>query len=180
MKDIEVSETYQYLVEEFGKDVIAGRFNWLYALIEEFLESRNMKESAFISDDILNHVVIDYYVDIYRLKDFQNIEWTNTAKIYSYTTYWLLRHKPIQLKSLGMEENVFINELFVTELLRSFLFDSPANVVIVPEKEEDIKEFLDTLLYFFKYRDFSAKGIEMIILAFCAGRGYQYSYDVRR
>lgn len=48
---------------------------------------------------------------------------------------------------------------------------------ILDNQKETVDNFVDTLLYYFKYRDYSAKSIEIIILAFGAGRGYQYSVD---
>lgn len=173
----DIPKTYDYIVKHFGESVIADRYDWLYGMLKEYIESRDLGEKTYISEDILNHVIIDYYVDIYRLKDFQDIEHTNHSKIFSYLSFWCLRHKPIQLLCLDMEKDVFINEQFVAEMLRMMLFDNPSNIAILKEKSEDIKEFLETLEYYFKYRDYSAKGIEMIILAFMAGRGYQYSVD---
>ena len=162
------------------ESVISARYDWLYSQMNYYIEANDLLDKVRISEDILNHVVIDYFVDIKRLKDFHDqIEYTNKAKIYAYTSFWILRHKPLQLLSDDLETEVFINEHFVSELLRCFLFDDPDGVVILKKKEEDITEFLNTLLYYFKYRDFSAQGIEMIILAFNAGKGYQYSYDHR-
>lgn len=56
-----------------------------------------------ISSNALDHVVVDYFVDIDRLKDFQNIQLTYESKIYAYLAFWLLRHKPLQLKKLIMQ-----------------------------------------------------------------------------
>ena len=53
----------------------------------------------------------------------------------------------------------------------------PENCAILNNQREVVDNFIGTLLYYFKYRDYSAKNIELIILAFQAGRGYQYSVD---
>lgn len=169
--------SYEFIIDHFGEERIVARYDWLYSLMEDFIRAENIGTKVFISEDILNHVIIDYFVDIYRLKEFQDIEKTHDSKIYSYLSYWILRHKPIQISSDGMESEVFINERFVTELLRSYLFNNPSDVSILHNKQEDVDNFLETLLYYFKYREYSAKNIEMIILAFVAGRGYQYSVD---
>ena len=44
-------------------------------------------------------------------------------------------------------------------------------------KKDVVDNFVGTLLYYFKYREYSAKNIEIMLLAFEAGRGYQYSVD---
>lgn len=61
-------DSYDYLITEFTEKVIADRTDWLYGLMKEFIETEQLEDKTFISDDILNHVIIDYYVDIFRLK----------------------------------------------------------------------------------------------------------------
>lgn len=145
--------------------------------MEDYIESEQLEGKVKISEDILNHVIIDYFVDIYRLKEFQDIEITHDSKIYAYLIAWILRHKPLQILVDDSEDIVFINEMFVTEMLKGYLFRNPKNISIVNASREEVDNFFDTLLYYFKYREYSAKNIELIILAFGAGRGYQFSAD---
>ena len=173
----EESNNYRYILEEFGSDVVEKRTNWLKELMDSYMRQENLEETAFVSEEILFHVIIDYFADIYRLKSFHGINKTNLIKIYAYTTFWILRHKPIQLKYSISEDYVFINELFCTELIRSFLFDNPSDVAIRNEDSQNINDFINTLLYYFKYRDYSAKSIELMLTAFNAGRGFQKSVD---
>ena len=70
-----------------------------------------------------------------------------------------------------------MNEEFVCYLLRSYLFSAPENVPILDNKKDQVDNFVDTMLYFFQYREYSAQNIEIMILAFQAGCGYQYSVD---
>lgn len=127
---------------------------------------------------MLKHVLIDYFVDIDRLKDFSKIKKANDSKIYAYICFWLLRHKPLQINQQSDTQSlVFVNEEFVAHLLRSYLFSTPDSVPVMNNKKEEVDSFVSTLLYYFKYREYSAKSIEIIILAFLAGRGYQYSVD---
>lgn len=169
--------TYDGVLDYFGEEKISDRFDWINGLLCQYIRQEQLEDFAFVSERILNHVIIDYFTDIYRLKEFQNIEKTNTTKIYAYLTYWLLRHKPIQLSDKAREEHVFINEKFCTEFIRAYVFDNPANIPILMQSSEQIDEFLKSLLYYFKYRDISPKVIELMLLAFNAGRGYQFSVD---
>ncbi len=173
------SNTYKEILSG-QEEEISSRYDWLYGQMVEYLKIENLQDKIYISEDILNHVIIDYFVDIKRLKDFHTqIKYTNKTKIYAYLSFWLLKRKPLQLREAAGEDEVFVNEKFVAEFLRCFMFDDPSNVVLLKEKEQVICEFVDTLVYYFKYRDYSAKGIELLILAFNAGKGYQYSYDYR-
>lgn len=177
MDNLKEEATYEFIIKHFGEDRIKSRYIWLYDLMQDYLEKEKLQNSIFISEDILDHVIIDYFVDIYRLKEFQEIEKTHDSKIYAYLISWILRHKPLQIKVDEMLDYVFINEMFCAELLQGYLFKKPQNVAIVNTHKESISTFLETLLYYFKYRDYSAKSIEMLILAFEAGRAYQFSAD---
>lgn len=172
------TDNYDYLLQKFTKEKIVSRYEWLYGLMEEFIKAKGLEDDILISSDVLNHVIIDYFVDVDRLKGFQNIERTHMSKIYAYLSFWLLRRKPLQLRRVDNAEHLsFINEEFVCELVRSYLFSEPENVPIMNNQRENVDNFVATLLYYFKYRDYSAKSIEIMILAFLAGRGYQYSVD---
>ncbi|MDY4893078.1 MAG: hypothetical protein SO130_06725 [Agathobacter sp.] len=174
----EDSGSYRYIVNKFGEEKISTGFDWVERQLGEFLRQKAYEKDVIISIDILKHVIIDYFVDIDRLKEFQEIENIHTSKIYAYLSYWLLRHKPLQItKSENAGHLAFANEEFVCYLLRSYLFSDPENVPILENKREQVDNFVDTMLYFFQYREYSAQNIEIMILAFQAGCGYQYSVD---
>lgn len=172
------SDGYKYLIDKFSFEKISGRFSFVYDYISDFIEMNKYTDRAFVSIDILNHVIIDYFVDIARLKEFQEIEYTNKAKIFSYLSYWLIRHKPIQvIGKTGNEDLVFINEYMVTNMLLSILFTDPYDIPISISKKESVDEFKKMIFYYLKYREVSPKALELMIVAFNAGRGYQFSAD---
>ena len=169
---------YIGLLKEFDEDRIADRCDWLNDCMLEFIRLHKLDDKVQVSEPILHHVIIDYYADIQRLKEFQKIEKVNMIKIFSYTTYWILRHKPLQLLTGDISEpDLFVNEDFCSELIRTYLFDNPASIPIRKENKDCIREFVDTMRYYFKYRDVSPKCIELMMLAFEAGRGYQASVE---
>ncbi|MCM1044871.1 MAG: hypothetical protein NC417_05130 [Candidatus Gastranaerophilales bacterium] len=169
---------YQYIVTKFGEEKVRSRAEFLYNTLSDYIKMQELTDKVEISRSVLKHVLIDYFVDIDRLKDFSDISKVNDSKIYAYLSYWLLRHKPLHM-SAGCDEQelVFVNEEFVSHFLRGYLFSQPDGIPIMNDKKEDVDVFVKTLQYFFKYRDYSAKNIEIMILAFVAGRGYQYSVD---
>lgn len=172
------SGNYKYLVQRFGGEEISSKYEWLYNLMNDYISARGYQDKILISHDILSHVIVDYFVDVDRLKEFQEIENLHPSKIYAYIGFWLLRHKPMQvLAAEEAEELAFVNEEFVCCLVRSYLFSEPENVPILDNQYETVDNFVSTLLYYFQYREYSAKNIEIMILAFQAGRGYQYSVD---
>lgn len=178
IQEIQEIKNYQYLVNQFGEQKILSHYEWIYQIMENYLDARECQDKVIISTDILSHVIVDYFVDIDRLKEFQEIEKVHSSKIYAYMSYWLLRHKPMQLTEVeNIGELAFINEEFVCHLMRSYLFAEPDNVPILDNQTERVDTFVETMLYYFQYREYSAKNIEIMILAFLAGRGYQYSVD---
>lgn len=56
-----------------------------------------LEETAYIHHMALTYAVMDYFSDIQRLKDYQQIEHVNEIKIKAYETFWLLKRKPLQL-----------------------------------------------------------------------------------
>ena len=174
----ENSGNYVYLVKKIGKETISSRYDWVNHLMASFIRKKGYQERVLVSDDILRHVIVDYFVDIDRLIEFQEIESVHSSKIYAYLAYWILRHKPMQITvSEGAAGLCFVNEEFACCLIRSYLFSEPENVAILEDKRECVDNFADTMLYYFQYRDYSAKSIELMILAFQAGCAYQYSAD---
>lgn len=172
------SSSYEYLLTKFTEDTIKDRYQWLTNLLLKWLKQKGYENRVLIHRESLEHVIIDYFVDIDRLKEFSEINLTNQIKIYAYTAFWLLRRKPLQVIDKNQTEDlVFVNEEMVADLLLNFLYNNPPSIPIVKSKKDDIGLFEDTLLYFFKYRNFTAQGIEMFLLCFNAGRGYQYSID---
>lgn len=50
-----------------------------------------------------------------------------------------------------------MNEEFVSDLIRSYLFSDPDNIPVLNNKKDVVDNFVGTLLYYFKYREYSAK-----------------------
>lgn len=169
---------YKDVLERFGEEKIISRYEFIFKFCQDFIEAHKYKDSLLLCKYIIDHIVVDYFVDIFRIKPFQEIELVNEPKIYAYLSYWILRHKPIQIKDdSNSEELVFINEELVSALLQSFLFDNPKVVRHQKSEETVINEFSDLLLYFFKYRNYTAQSIEFMIMAYKAGMAYQRTID---
>lgn len=178
-----------FLIKEFGKEKIQKRYCFLYELLNEYVKSSDYTENLIISSPLLDQVITDYFTDVYRLKKFhEDIIYINDIKIHAYLAYWVCRRKPIQIvknfndlseeQLLDIEDISFINEKAMSAFLQSFLFQNPNDIAIVSAKEEDYHSFVENMLYFLKYRQYTAQNIESILLSFLAGRAYQLSVDV--
>ena len=169
---------YQFLIDYYGEDFLQKRYDTIKKYLEDYINIKGLVNKVIISEPLLCNLVVDYFVDIFRLKDFQDIELVNDQKIYAYTAYWMLRRKPLQLiEPDSVNDLGFVNEEMVASYLYSYLYLEPKGVSIVSSKTDDFNEFENNLLYTFMYRDYSPKMIESLIYAFKAGRAYQYSVD---
>ena len=173
--------TYEYLVRKFGEETIKSRHKWISDTLIVWIEQHDYSQRVEVMSEQIDQILIDYFVDIDRLKEFSEIERTNTAKIYAYMAYWILRRKPLQVVTKDAAEDlVFVNENFVADFLFGYVYENPANVSIVASQRDQVGLFEDTLRYYVKYRNITPQVIEMLLLAFQAGRGYQFSVDYRK
>lgn len=163
---------YKKLLEQVGAENFKNRVNYLNESINRFLEEGDYPETVVCSERILEHVVLDYFSDIVRLKDFHGIEHTKTDKVVAYTVYWLLRRKPIQITQFSEKDrDIFINERFACNLLLAeCLMSEDSNVVLEKENEQKLEDYIDLVLYYFKYRQLNAQVIELLIESFKIGK----------
>lgn len=162
---------YDELVNIVGQDVIKSRIQQISQEMLDFLKINNLDEVAYIHNMALSHAIMDYFSDIQRLKDYQQIEHVNEIKIKAYETFWLLKRKPLQLRQqIDDDKLLYVNEKFLLTRLTSFMLGDDINMPIVGEKNDAFKNFLNTLYYYLKFRRCDAQSIELMLLAFEAGR----------
>ena len=141
---------YDGLLEEFSEEVIQSRYAVFYEEIEEFAKSLGIREKIQISESLLSHAVLDYFTDISRLKHFHQAKHINSLKVIFYVFYWLLQRKPIQI--LEEEET-----------------SDGIRVILSPETKKGFLNYLDSLFYYLKYRNYDAEMLEMMLMGFKAG-----------
>jgi len=157
------------ILDKVGRERADERIGFLKAACRSFFTRFNLKENedVLIHDSILRYVVVDYFSDIIRLKDFHGIDYVNQDKIVAYESSWFLRRKPLQVLASPNTELAFINENFITFYILSYLFEG-----LDTSKTEEIRGFSDTLFYHLKYRPIDARTLEFMITAFRAARAF--------
>ena len=154
-----------------GEDIVRSRIQQISQEMIEFLKVNQLEDIAYIHEMALSHAIMDYFSDIQRLKDYQQIEHVNEIKIKAYETFWLLKRKPLQLsRQIDDDRFLYVNEKFLLTRLTSFMLGDNINMPIVGEKSVAFKNFLDTLYYYLKFRKCDAQSIELMLLAFKAGQ----------
>lgn len=165
---VEPIELFNHFVKTNKK--FEERFASLLSCMNDFIAKRSLGEQVKVNSLALGYALVDYYEDILRLKEFHKLGHVNTVKIVAYTSYWLLQRKPIQI--LGSNKSLlYINERFVLYYILDFLSNDKRS--ILANEKKGVESFSETLFYCLKYRNLSSNSLEMIIMAFLAGRIYQ-------
>ena len=163
---------YQFLLNYFPANKISIRFKTLWMDTVKVIESFGLDKNLRIDEKSFQMVIIDYFTDIARLKDFQDIKRANVDKIYGYELFWFLRRHPIQLIE-DMPEHFDINEkvalgVFLPRILaEAGLPYDPKNQTA--EFQKRINTFINLLFYNFKYRMYTQQSLELMIEAFLSG-----------
>jgi len=170
------------IIEAFGKNKIEQRWNTLYTQLDEFLIQNNLSSVATVNKFLLANVILDYFYDIKRLKDFHGIEKINSQKIIAYTACWLLYRKPIQINNpqpedqqINIKELATLNERFVLQYILNHLSVSERGSHILDRSlnSKGLENFSAMMFYYLEYRLRDAQSLEMIIASFFAGQIYE-------
>lgn len=163
--------SYDAIVKYFGKETIADRYKFMHDKMQEYINDRNLQNNLVIVESVLRQAIMDYFADVYRLKEFHQIENINMTKIVAYEVYWILRRKPIQLQGQSVESKlVFANEGFATTFI--------AHEYLVPEETEPLSQdqedafikYLQHIYYHLKYRCVDKQCLEIMLYSFETGK----------
>ena len=136
----------------------------------EFIEMGGFSETSYCNERILMQVILDYFMDVMRLKEFHSIERIRTEKLFAYTISWIVRRKPIQFRDYSEEErDIFINERFAAYLLINECLMCGTKHFVQEAYAEKLVEYTEMLLYYFKYRQCDPKTLELLIESFKMG-----------
>ena len=156
--------SYKYLIECFSEDTIKNRYTYMEKRAQEFIRKSNLEDKVSLNHNILNIVILDYFADVERLKNFEEIEHTNKNKITAFMAYWWLRRKPMQLlvDNINDEDLVYINEKFIATLMsKDFMYPKSSAMM----QNEQCDKCLKHIYYHLKYRVYTAQTLELMLMA---------------
>ncbi|WP_300713372.1 hypothetical protein [uncultured Acetatifactor sp.] len=166
---MDTKENYQYLIEEYSKEIICRRYKFWYEQMLIFIKSAGLENNIRIDRRKLGYAILSYFADIFRLKEFHKLDRTNLPKVYAYEAYWILRMSPLQLVNGVSDELLWINEKFITTILISDIVTRIDKENIDFEKYPVLKELAELIVYNFKYRVYTAQSLEMMLKAVSVG-----------
>lgn len=162
--------SYDEVLNYFGDHKVTDRYKYMYDKMEEYIRVRGLEEKLYIQESILQQVVMDYFVDLYRVKEFHKLDRADLTKIVSYEAYWILRRKPIQIRE-GVTDTklVFANEGFITTFLAHEFLLPMDGEPMTTEEEKHFLAFLRHLNYHLKYRNIDKQDLEAMFYAYQTG-----------
>lgn len=179
------SSKYTDLIKKFnpnGEKKIDARYRSIMDRMNAWISERGFQNNIKIDRILLQHAVLDYYSDISRLKNYHNIETTNSVKVIAYEAYWLWKRRPLQIISNPYDENkdapiddklIFCNEYFIMSEISLYLYDGIDDKTCSDAFEDTSSHnssFIKTLLYHLKFRQCNAQAFELMLWAFIAAK----------
>jgi hypothetical protein len=159
----------------FSDKTICERYRTLWNEVHDCIKNYNMERLVRVDVESFDMFILDYFTDIFRLKEFHDIEHTNVEKIYSYTCYWFVRRHPVQLISIS-KDNFDINEKIAVSLLVPKMLKELGISIGISNKPlqgdiggEKMKNFVNLVFYNLKYRTFTPQSLELMVEAFFCG-----------
>lgn len=163
-------EDYRVFLEGRQGEKFRERFAELQDTANEFIEKSGYSEYVTCNERILMSVLLDYYTDISRLKDFHGIELVRTEKITAYTVAWIIKRKPLQFVEYPENErDIFVNERFAAFLVLNECFQDDTQPYISENNQQRVDEYMNLLLYYLKYRSCNPQAIELAIESYKVG-----------
>ncbi len=160
---------YQKIYQKFGPERILERKEFIYVFCEYWADLHGLRADLFISPDLIQEIVLNYFADIGRYKDFHEIDRANTIKIAAYTTFWFLRAKPIQIKEACTNITPilrYMNEYCAYGLMNHIVTDRL--IIYQDPPTTTTLDFAEECIYSFIYRLFTPQTIELAIMGFLA------------
>ena len=161
---------YKALLEKVGIEQFRERLSELIRSAESFISNAGYEKDVQCNERIMLSVVLDYYADIERLKEFHKIKNVRTEKIFAYLIAWILRRKPLQfIHYTEIEKDIYVNERFAVYILINERMPFDSGKYVAPKDENKLDAYIDLLLYYFKYRECNPQAIELAIESFKMG-----------
>ena len=159
--------SYEDMIEKIGEDRLHEKYTEVLASANHFIEEAGYESHVECNERILFSLILDYYADLFRLKDFHGIEWIRTEKSFAYLIAWIVRRKPLQFVHYTEDEkDIYINERFATFLMLNECLLCGEKRFVGRENQSRLDEYINLLFYYFKYRECNPQVIELAIESF--------------
>jgi hypothetical protein len=154
--------------ENIKLEDVTGTYVYLLKMMHLFIKRKGFGGKVIINGRTLKQVAVDFYVDIARIRSFQQKKKTNVEKDDAYKAYWLLRRKALHVVS-PFDDCEFVNEYFVASFLLTVIAYQKGIDEAKKKKNPTWLNFRKLLWRNLKYRHVSQPSLELMIEAFFCG-----------
>ena len=166
----ETERDYRYILEKVGPEKFRERLDEMLDSANLYIREAGYEKHVVCNERIMLNVLLDYYADIFRLKEFHDIQYVRTEKIFAYTAAWIVKRKPLQfIHDTDEEKDIFVNERFAVFLLLNECLLCGEKRFVAKENKQKLDEYIDLLLYYLKYRECNPQVLELAIESFKKG-----------
>lgn len=162
--------SYVEMIENIGENKLQETFTEVLASANHFIEEAGYQDHVECNERILMSLLLDYFADLFRMKDFHGIQWVRTEKSFAYLISWIIRRKPLQFIHYTEEEkDIYVNERFAAFLMLNECLLCGERKFVGAENQANLDEYISLLFYYFKYRECSPQALELAIVSFKMG-----------
>lgn len=162
-------DTSRDLIAVFGEKKIEERFIYVKQKADKFIEEAGYKKEVECNENLLMHVIVDYFTEIADLKGFHHIEHVSSDKMTAHLVSSILRRKPIQILYVKEEKDIFLNERFALSLFMNECFFDGEIPLLDAEHMKKFSKYIELLLHHFKYQECNPQMLELVIASFKMG-----------
>jgi hypothetical protein len=137
-----------YIITNLGR--ILPRLDLLVVTFDKLKKSYEVPDVQ-LNESILFQVVVSYFQDIDRFKEYTGAKFANSHKQAAYTFKWISKLRPVQIQGKPNQDikELMFNSIFAIYASLSFL--SPLVLANISD------EYFGQLLYFSTYRNISGR-----------------------
>ena len=162
--------SYVEIIEKVSENKLHDKYSEVLAAANRFIEEAGYQGHVECNERILMNLLLDYFADLFRQKDFHGIEWVRTEKTFAYLISWIVRRKPLQfIHYTDDEKDIFVNERFAAFLMLNECMLCGTKKFIGKENQAKLDEYISLLFYYLKYRECNPQVIELAIESFKMG-----------
>jgi hypothetical protein len=170
---------YKKLYEKY-KEKIKDRITVHYISFDKYISRQRLKsDTVYLPVTLLYEAIINYYADIERYKHFHEIDRVDRIKIASYETYWFIKMRPIQVKTVPKNnayKYTLINEYYCANMILGRLYDA-RRPLILEDGLSNWMRFYEQLMYTLHFRIITPQTLELALIALVANIPYDEPSD---
>jgi hypothetical protein len=112
---------YEILTKAFNSEKVNIRYDYLFKKADGFIRNRDIEKYVAINRRRLKELIIDYFGDARRIKEFLYLNEHVPKSVSSYLAYWIIKKQPLKLSD-KTDYKAVLNKPFLKYVNEWFAF----------------------------------------------------------